>query len=143
MTEIMIGGRKIPLHYTTYEMVAIQKEIGCTAYQLKDEVFGITQEDEDDPMSIRVMVATDPERTEKFGKLLAILGNAGLEESGQEPDLTAKWILRHMKPVMIVSYALVVMAEINEGNRAETVEEQTGPVDETLEEQNAKKQPGN
>ena len=40
MTEIKIGGRKIPLFYSVYEMIAIQKEIGCTAFQLKDDVFG-------------------------------------------------------------------------------------------------------
>ena len=145
MTEIKIGGRIIPLLYTTYEMVAIQEEIGCTSFQLKDEVFGIRQEDEDDPTSIQIDVGTDPEKTKKMATLIKILGNAGLEEKGQEPDLTEKWVMRNMKPAMIVPYAVLVMREISEGNKMETPdrEGEKGPVDEGLEEQQAKKQQGN
>ncbi len=144
MTEIKIGGRTIPLLYTTFEMIAIKEEIGCTSFQLKDEVFGIHQEDEDDPTSIRIDVGTDAEKTKKMCKLIRILGNAGLEENGEEGDLTDKWIMRHMKPAMILPYAVTVMAEIAEGNKMESpkAEEETGPVDEGLEEQIAKKQPG-
>ena len=83
MNTIKIGGREIPLFYSTFEMIAIQEEIGCTAFQLRDEVFGIRQEDEDDPMSIRMEVVTDPEKTKKLGTLLRIMGNAGLEEDGK------------------------------------------------------------
>ena len=145
MAEIKIGGREIPLLYSTYEMVAIQRELGCTAFQLKEEVFGIVQEDEDDPMSIRIGCVTDPAKTEKLGKLIAIMGNAGLEEKGEKPDLTEKWVLRNMKPAMIAAYALAAMAVIVEGNKVETPksEEEQGPVDEGLEEQNAKKPQGN
>ena len=145
MTEIKIGGRTVPLFYSTYEMIAIQQEIGCTAFQLRDEVFGVKQEDEDDPMSVRLTVVTDPEKTKKLGTLLRIMGNAGLEEKGEEPDLTDKWILRKMKPPMIMAYAIAAMAEINEGNKIENTEPEgdKGPVDEGLEEQQAKKQPGN
>ena len=82
MTEIKIGGRIVPLLYTTCEMIEIQEEIGCTAFQLKDQVFGVHLADEDDPKSIRVEVANDAERTKKMCKLIRILGNAGLEESG-------------------------------------------------------------
>ena len=144
MTEIKIGERTIPLLYTTYEMIAIQEEIGCTAFQLKDQVFGIRQEDEDDPTSIRIEVGTDPDKTKKLVKLIRILGNAGLEEKGEEPDLTEKWIMRHMKPAMIVPYAVLVMREISEGNMMETPDRDgnKGPVDEGLEEQQAKKQQG-
>ena len=144
MTEIKIGERTIPLLYTTYEMIAIQEEIGCTAFQLKDQVFGIRQEDEDDPSSIRIEVGTDPEKTKKLVKLIRILGNAGLEEKGEEPDLTEKWIMRRMKPAMIVPYAVLVMREISEGNMMETPDREgnKGPVDEGLEEQQAKKQQG-
>ena len=101
--------------------------------------------DEDDPKSIVFDVANDPERMEKFGKLVTILGNAGLEQNGEEPDLTEKWVLRNIKPAMVLPYAVVVMAEIREGNRIENITsaEEEGPVDEVLEEQNAKKQPGN
>ena len=143
MTEIKIGGRVLPLSYTAFEMIEIQKQIGCTAFQLKDEVFGIRQEDEDDPQSIRIDVVKDPERLEKMGKLIAILANAGLEENGQEPDVTYKWVLRNMKPSLILSYAIATMSEIANGNMMEAKAEENGPVDEGLEEQQAKKQQGN
>ena len=144
MQEIKIGKREIPLFYSAFEMLAIQEEIGCTAFQLREEVFGIRQEDEDDPMSIRMECVTDPEKTKKLGTLIRILGNAGLEENGEKGDLTDKWILRNMKPALIMAYAVAAMAVIVEGNKIEAPEkEQQGPVDEVLEEQNAKKQPGN
>ena len=147
MTEIKIGGREIPLFYSSYEMIAIQDEIGCTAFQLNDEVFGIKKEEDEDgneKPEVRFGVVTDPQKTKKLGTLIRILGNAGLEEKGEKPDLTDKWILRNMKPVMILAYAVAVLAEINTGNKIEKdPSENSGPVDETLEEQNAKKQPGN
>lgn len=146
MTEIKIGGRTIPLSYSAFEMIAIQREIGCTAFQLKDEVFGIrAEENEDDPNAqpkIMIDVVNDPERLEKMGKLIVILGNAGLEEKGETPDLTEKWVLRNMKPALIVGYAIAAMAEISAGNMMEAKSEEKGPVDVNLEAEQAKKQPG-
>ena len=145
LPTLKIGGREIPLFYSSLEMVDIQKDIGCTAFQLNEEVFGIHLEDEDDPSSVRFGVITGGDKLEKFGKLIRILGNAGLEEEGKEPDLTDKWILRHMKPGMVMIYVIAVVAVISDGNKVEstTTEEEQGPVDEGLEEHNAKKQPGN
>ena len=43
-----------------------------------------------------------------------------------------------------MAYAIALMAVIQEGNTPEKqAEEKKGPVDEILEEENAKKQPGN
>ena len=147
MTEIKIGGRVIPLSYTAFEMIAIQQEIGCTAFQIREEVFGLRKvEKEDDPNAepeIYFDVVKDTNKIEKLGKLIRILGNAGLEEKGEEPDLTDKWVLRHMKPVLILPYAIAAMAEINAGNQMESKPEENGPVDVNLEEERAKKQQGN
>lgn len=147
MTEINIGGRKIPLSYTAYEMIEIQRQIGCTAFELTDKVFGIrSEEDENNPAAepkVIIDVVNDPDRLEKMGKLIAILGNAGLELSGQEPDLTDKWILRNMKPALILGYAIATMAEISNGNMMEVKNDKDGPVDEVLEEQESKKPQGN
>lgn len=147
MTEVKIGGRTIPLSYTAYEMIEIQRQIGCTAFELTDKVFGIeSKEDENKPDAdpqITINVVNDPERLAKMGKLMAILGNAGLEQSGQEPDLTDKWILRNMKPALILGYAIATMAEISNGNMMENKNDKDGPVDETLEEQETKKPRGN
>ena len=145
LPTIRIGGREIPLFYSTYEMIKMQQEIGCTAFQLNDAVFGIKKDDEDEDSQVRFGVVTDAEKTEKLGTLIRILGNAGLEEEGQEPDLTDKWILRHIKPGMIMVYVIALIAVLTEGNRIESTkpDEEKGPVDEGLEEENAKKQPGN
>ena len=142
MAGIKIGGREIPLLYTTYELVAIQEEIGCTGHQLRDEVFGIHLADENDPSSVVFDCVTDGKKTKKLGTLIRILGNAALEEQGEEPNLTDKWVLRNMKPGLLLVYALGAFAVINEGNQMEAKQEETGPVDEGLEEEQAKKQPG-
>ena len=139
--DIKIGGREIPMALTTFELIAIQDEIGCTVGQLRDEVFGIEHNLETD--EYKFTVVNDKEKLKKFGTLLRILGNAGLEEAGQEPDLTDKWILRHMKPAMIMAYVVVATAVINDAMKMETAESQeSGPVDEMLEEENRKKEPG-
>ena len=144
MTEIKIGGRTIPLLYTTYELIEIQEAIGCTGHQLRDEVFGIRLEDEDDPTSVVFDCVKDGKKTKNLGKLIRILGNAGLEEKGEPADLTDKWVLRNIKPGMIIAYALAAYAVVNAGNRMEDVGYKTeGPVDEGLEEQEAKKPQGN
>ena len=144
MPTIKIGGREIPLFYSTLELIAIQEDIGCTGHQLRDEVFGIRLQDEDDPTSVVFDCVTHAQKTKNLGKLIRILGNAGLEEEGKEADLTDKWVLRHIKPGMIIIYAMALYAVVNEGNKTETrQEEDKGPVDEGLEEENAKKQPGN
>ena len=143
MPEIKIGGRNIPLYYSTYETIAIQREIGCTAFQLNEKVFGVETIDEEKDKTmdnIRLTVANDPEKTEKLGKLIRILGNAGLEESGEEGNMTDKWVLRNMKPAMVLIYAIGVMTVISQGNMIEAQEETKGKeVDVILEEENAKK----
>ena len=145
LPTIKIGGREIPLFYSTMELIAIQEEIGCTAFQLNDVVFGIKKDEEDEDSQVRFGVVTDAEKTKKLGTLIRILGNAGLEEEGKEADLTDKWILRHIKPGMIMVYVIALIAVLTEGNKIESTrkEEENGPVDEGLEEENAKKQPGN
>ena len=142
---IKIGGREIPLYYSTYETIAIQRDIGCTAFQLNEQVFGVEKIDEEEDASlenVKLTVVNDPDKMEKLGKLIRILGNAGLEENGQEPDLTDKWVLRNMKPAMLMLYAVVMMAVITEGNIMEARDEKKGPVDEVLQEETAKKQQG-
>ena len=145
LPTIKIGVREIPLYYSSYEMIAFQDDIGCTAFQLNDVVFGIKRDDEDEDNTVRFGVLTDTEKLKKLGTLIRILGNAGLEQEGKDGDLTDKWVLRHIKPGMIMVYVVALVAVITEGNRIESTktDEEKGPVDEGLEEENAKKQPGN
>ena len=124
MTEITMGGRTIPLQFTSYEMIAIQERIGCTVAQMRDEVLGLHLTDEEDPNSWAMSVTQEPEKLKKLGILIEILGNAGLEEQGQDPDLTEKWVLRHMLPTEIIGYALMASLEINNGMSSEVLEEE-------------------
>ncbi len=143
MAELTIGGRDIPLYYSTLEMVEIERTFGCTAFQLNDKILGLRQIDEDDPEKIDMEILRNADMKENLGKLIRILGNAGLEEAGMEPDLTDKWVMRHIRPAMVASYAVAAMYVVNEGNQMEAKREQNGPVDEGLEEEQGKKQPGN
>jgi hypothetical protein len=137
--EIKIGGRSIPLMLSTLEMADIQEEIGCTVGQLRDEVFGLQVDMETDKVTFGIV--EDGKKIRKFAKLIRILGNAGLEETGQSPDLTDKWILRNMKPGLLMAYVVGVTAIINAAMQIETGKKQEGPVDEVLEEENRKKEP--
>ena len=136
--EITMGGRTIPLTLTTFELIAIQEEIGCTVGQIRDQVFGIEHNLETD--EYKCMMSTDREKMRKFGTLIRIMGNAGLEEDGQEPDLTDKWVLRNIRPGLIVPFMLLVNEAIDEAMRVESAGKQEGPVDEKLEEENRKKE---
>ena len=142
--EINLGGRKIPLLLTTLELAEIQEDIGCTVAQLRDDVFGITEDDEPDENGkpvFRFGVVNDPKKIRKMGTLIRILGNAGLEEKGEEPDLTDKWVLRALPPGWIIPMAVILASVVQEAMRQEKTEEkQSGPVDVTIEEENRKKE---
>lgn len=140
---VKIGNREIPIALTAYEMLTIQEEIGCTVAQLRDEVFGIEHNLETDEYTFTLL--DDKDKLRKFGTLLRILGNAGLEEAGQKPDLTDKWILRNMKPASIMTCVISTARAISEEMKTEVAEKTVndGPVDEILEEENRKKEQGN
>ena len=136
MTEIKIGNRTVPMTMTTFELIAIQEEIGCTVAQLRDQVFGIEKDEETDKISMTVI--TDPEKMKKFGTLVRILGNAGLEEAGEAADLTEKKVLRGIRPDEIGIAVSVCMSSLAEGMKSEIPDDiekkvQEGPVDVTLE----------
>ena len=136
--EIMIGGRTIPLILTTYELIAIQEDVGCTVAQIREQIFGIERNLETDEYTFGM--TNDNEKMKKFGALIRILGNAGLEEKGEEPDLTDKWILRHIQPGMIVPFMMIITQVINDAMKIENQATSDGPVDEKLEEDNRKKE---
>ena len=138
MASIMLKGREIPLLYTVWEMKLIQEEIAPLATAIA-MVTGRNPEDEKDTSRFG-----GAEQLGAVARLIKILGNAGLEEKGEAPDLTDKWILKNIKPGMIIGYALAAYAVINDGNKIEQTApaEEQGPVDEGLEEEIEKKQPG-
>lgn len=137
MTYIELKGKKIPLLYTTYEMKVIQEEIG----QISRAISLVTGRNPDDKTDESKYASA--EHIGYVAKLIRILGNAGLEEDGQEPDLTEKSILRALKPKDLADAVNLCMEAMNEGMRSEIPdkkEENKGPVDVTLEEIEKKKE---
>ena len=135
MTEITLRGRKIPLLYTVYEMKAVQEEV-CPLGELQYVLFGRNRDDEKDTSRYGA-----PEHIGTVAKMVRILGNAGLEEAGEKPDLTDKWVMRSLKPTQLAETVNMCITAMNEGMASEIPEkEETGPVDVTLEEMNKKKE---
>lgn len=148
--EITLRGRKIPLLYTVLEMKQMQEEI-APLHQLPVILFGgeikedgpktddeaaeeAARELEEDKPAQRVNYGT-PQHLDCIAKCVRIMGNAGLEEAGEEPDLTDKWVMRALKPVQLVPTVNAIVDAMNEGMRSEIPEEKPqGPVDVVLEE---------
>jgi hypothetical protein len=92
MVTITLKGREIPLLYTTWEMKQVQEELGPISTAIK-KVLGRNPEDEND-----MSLYAGAEHLAAAATLIRILGNAGLEESGEAADLTDKKVLRALKP---------------------------------------------
>lgn len=135
MAKITLKGREIPLIYTVYEMKEIQEDI-CPLGDLSHMIMGANPEDEKDRSGFG-----GPKHLEAVAKLVRILGNAGLEEAGENPDLTEKKILRAIKPGQISEMVIACARAIDEGMESEIPEENSDePVDVTLEQLNKKKE---
>lgn len=128
MASITLKGREIPLIYTTYEMKTIQEEIAPLNRAIS-LVLGRNPDDPDDTSRYG-----SAEQLAAAATMVRILGNAGLEEAGEEPDLTDKMILRALKPIELAAAVSACMDAMNDGMRSEIPEkEEEGPVDVTLE----------
>ena len=135
MITIKLKGREIPLLYTVLEMKTIQDEL-MPLGQIFYKLFGRTDEEDKNASGY-----AGPEHLQVIGGLIRILGNAGLEEAGQEADLTDKWVMRALKPAQIPAAMTACMPAMNEGMASEIPEKKDdGPVDVTLEEMNKKKE---
>ena len=137
MASITLKGREIPLMYTTWEMKLIQEEI-AKLEDFRYIVFGRNKEDDNDES-----MYGSPQQLDAIAKLIRILGNAGLEEAGAEPDLTDKKVLRALKPYELADALRACSEAMAEGMASEIPEEKKeGPVDATLEEMERKKKRG-
>lgn len=135
MAEIKLKGRKIPLLYTVYEMKQVQDEI-CSLGDFQYVIFGRNRDDETDGSKYG-----SSEHLGALAKLIRIMGNAGLEEAGEGPDLTEKMIMRAMRPAAISDYISACAEALAEGMASEYPEEEAeGPVDVTLEDMKKKKE---
>ena len=135
MASIHLKGREIPLIFTTWEMKQIQEEIAPMSRAISI-VLGRNPENAED-----TSLYGGADHLRAVAKMVRILGNAGLEENGQEPDLTDKKVLRAMRPVELPETVNACMDAMNEGMASEIpAKEETGPVDVTLEEMEKKKE---
>lgn len=131
MVTIQLGKREIPLIFTVLELRDVQKEVGPVL-----EIEGRLKE-----------VFEKPEELDTLGKMIVILGNAGLEEKGEAPDLTLKKVLRTMKPYQVIGMVNSCLDALLEGMLTENAqkereEAENGPVDEGLEMLNKKNESG-
>ena len=102
--------------------------------RLQYVILGRTEDDEDEARNYAT-----PEHLAAVAGMIRILGNAGLEEAGENPDLTDKWILRALKPVQLVEAINACLGAMQEGMASEIPpKKQEGPVDETLEDMKKK-----
>ena len=134
MASITLKGREIPLIYTVYEMKEIQEEIAPLG-KFQYLISGQNPDDKDDMSGYG-----SAEHLGAIAKLIRILGNAGLEEAGETPDLTDKKVLRAMKPGDMVDAINACVEALAEGMASEIPEKESNePVDVTLEEMKKKK----
>ena len=135
MKTIILKGREIPLLYTVYEMKTIQEDV-CPLGELFYRVLGANAEDPEDRSGFGA-----PGHLETVAKLVRILGNAGLEEAGEHPDLTEKKIMRSMKPGQISDIVKTCAEAITEALESEIPAAGSDePKDVVLEQLNKKKE---
>jgi hypothetical protein len=113
MAKINLKGREVPLLFTMMEMKAMQEEI-CKLDDLQYVLFGRNRDDEKDMSGY-----CSAEHLGALAKALRIMGNAGLEEAGEAPDLTDKKVMRSLNPRMIGEACTACMEAISEGMASE------------------------
>ena len=134
MVTINLKGREIPLLSTTWEMKEIQEDIAPISRAIS-LVLGRNPDDKND-----TSMYGSADHLMAAAKLIRILGNAGLEEAGETPDLTNKKVLRALRPADLAGVVSTCMEALNEGMQSEIPEKDNDePVDVTLEEMNRKK----
>lgn len=133
MVTIQLGKREIPLVFTVLEMRDVIQTIGPIGDIIEKGFKHVVE---------------DPEEMNALGNMIMIMGNAGLEEKGEEPDLTLKKVLRSMKPYQISGMVNSCMDAFLTGMLTENAQkekeqqEEEGPVDEGLEMLNKKNESG-
>lgn len=100
--QVEIGGREIPLKYSTRVMLEIEDRLDMDYAEMNDQL-----------------------RKKKFSsrkviQLLMLCGNAGLKAAGKEPDLEEEWLIDHIQPGYITSYRIALLGAVTAGWFMET-----------------------
>ena len=120
--KIKLGEREIPLRFTMEEFADIEETVGNLS--LVDE-----------------LLLQGKKRIRNTTMALRIMGNAGLSEAGEKPDLTEKAVMKLMQPRKLVEYQTAAISAINQGMLVETNEDEVH--DLVLEDIERKKENGN
>ena len=126
MIEIKAGGRMLPLTFTMDAWMSIEAEI-CSFY----DIGGIFRRDEKGRLSA--------DQIKKAISIIRIMANCGLEEKGEQPDVTDEWLSKTLKPGRFIEAQAAVMNEIADSMEFEQKPDPDAPRDLVLEELNKKK----
>lgn len=120
---VQIGERNIPLRFTMKQFAEIEEEIGYLG-------------------EVRKLILNGKNRIRNLVSVIRILGNAGLKNAGEEPDLTDEWLNENMDPHALMAYQLAVIACLSRDSESEAAKEENENKerDLVLEEINEKKE---
>lgn len=123
---VEIGDRTIPLKFEMPEFMQIEEEVGSL-------------------IDIQEFIMKGKKRVRNTLQAIRIMGNGGLQEAGEKPDLTDEWLEKNMKPLMLKTYQIALITAIERGSRseAEIERDDTEERDLVMEEIQKKKDPGN
>ena len=107
---IILKDREISLKYTCLEMRDLQLEIATPLRTAISIVLGRDPEKKGNSYH-----AGGSDHLLAVAKMVRILGNAGLEESGQEADLTDKKVMRLLNPAELADVVNACIDVISEG----------------------------
>ena len=122
MYSVIVDGREIPLRYTMRELADMEEAIGTMD-------------------GFRDLIVKGKKRLRNMATAIRIMGNGALAHEGKPADLTDDWLLDHMNPHALTDYQLAVLGAFTDVWAMETSNEKVR--DLTLEEIEAKKEPGN
>ena len=120
--RVRLGEREIPLKFTMEEFAEIEEAIGNLS--LIDEI-----------------LLKGKQRIRNLATAIRIMGNAGLADAGEKPDLTDKTVMNLMKPRKLVEYQTAAISAINQGMLVESNEDEVHDI--VLEDIERKKETGN
>ena len=118
MNTIKLKDREIPLFFSAYEMVEAQRQIAEPMTRIVSIILGRNPEDPDDTSRFG-----SADHLNSIAQLVCIMGNAGLEEAGEKPDLTVKAVLRNLKPADLYEIVSVCLDAMYAGVDSEPANE--------------------
>lgn len=119
---IKVGERIIPFRFRMNQYIEAEEALGNMA-------------------EVEEKIKAGNHRGETLVTMIRIMGNAGLQAEGYEPDLTDEWLKEEMLPGYINAYAVAVLAALGWETRIESKDngEESEERDLVLEEINKKK----